>query len=263
MEALDIDALTDTPRDADARARRLAHVSRVFYPDYDPDHWERRVERLVGERDRVLEIGAGSGEGHQYRVMLAGRPGGSLGIDLDPRVLDNPNFDETAVLSAYDLDAATHGTFDVVLSNYVAEHIDDPLRFLERQVALMNDGGRGVHHTVSRFYYASLVNVMVPEGVKHWLIRHLGSGRLSEDVFPAHYLLNDAGALRRLADATGCDIAVERYRVSPGYLRRSTVLMVLYSLVDIPLSALFPALKAGLVFTVTKRAPAHSDPNPR
>lgn len=235
------------------RSKKLEKVTKIFYPSFDEHHWNKRIAGMTEPNMRVLEIGAGSGDGFQYRFPFAGKCKYSLGIDLDPRVMENDNFSETRVASAYQLDPTDIGKFDLIVSNFVAEHIDDSDMFVGKQLALLEDGGVAIHHTVSRFYYTSLLNLVFTDSMKDWLILNLGSGRPSEDIFPAFYLLNDARQLSLVAKNNNCDISIERYRIPPGYLRRSTILMMLYTIIDWPLSKIFPAIQAGLIFKITKK----------
>ena len=234
------------------RDKKLENIRALFYRDFSFDNWTNRIKSLLSTESSVLEIGAGSGKGHQNFIDYRSLCDFSLGIDLDPRVLDNPNFHENSNISAYELDQYKDRKFDLILSNMVAEHIDDPDEFIKQQLALMHSNSQSIHQTVSKYYYSSLANYVVSDRVKFWLIEKLGSGRASKDVFPAHYLLNTKKDLLKLANKHGCEIEVERYRAPPGYLRRSYILMLIYVLIDFPLSFLIPAIQPGIIFTIRK-----------
>jgi hypothetical protein len=49
------------------------------YPDYEKYAFEQQLASLVRPEMKVLEIGAGSGRGHQAVFHLRGRPLGALG----------------------------------------------------------------------------------------------------------------------------------------------------------------------------------------
>ncbi len=235
------------------RDTKLENIRRLFYRNYNADMWSEKIKELLNSRKIVLEIGAGSGSGHQSWIDYRSLCEYSLGIDLDPRVLENPNFHETANIGAYELNKYSDRCFDLISSNMVAEHIDNADEFLTQQLALMDVNSVSIHHTASKYYYSSLANYVIPESVKYWLIEKLGSGRPSKDVFPAHYLLNSKSDLMKLAKKHDCEITVERYRAPPGYLRRSYILMLIYTIIDIPLAFLVPAVKPGIVFTISKK----------
>lgn len=234
------------------RTEKLRHIEALFYRGFDENSWFDTVLRAVTPESRVLDIGAGSGEGLQNHLTAKGRCAYAAGIDLDPRVVTNPHYDETRHMSAYDLPGAFEQPFDVIYSTMVAEHIDDPDRFIEAQLSVLAPGGVMVHHTVSRYFYTSLLNSLVSEDTKNALIARLGSGRKPADIFPAHYKLNSVEDLSALAKRHGLKLEIERYSSSPGYLRRSYTLMLLYVLIDKPLAALIPALRPGLIFTMRR-----------
>jgi len=236
-----------------SRDKKLEVIRKLFYREYSSSNWNDRIRKELSPKTKVLEIGAGSGKGYQNWIDYTSICKYSLGIDLDPRVSQNPNFHETSVTSAYQLEQFSETTFDLLLSNMVAEHIDDADKFIEQQLALMGSDSKSIHHTVSKFYYSSLLNYVIPESVKYWLIEKLGSGRPSKDVFPALYKLNSKRMLRALSKRHGCEIEIERYRSPPGYLRRSYILMMVYVIIDLPVTLLFPAMKPGLIFTIKKR----------
>jgi hypothetical protein len=58
-----------------------------WYPDYNKDAFEEQIASLVKPEMNVLEIGAGSGQGHQNVFHLRGSCARYAGVDLDPRVL--------------------------------------------------------------------------------------------------------------------------------------------------------------------------------
>ena len=71
-----------------------------FYPDYEKDAFEQQIASLVKPEMNVLEIGAGSGRGHQNVFPLRGSCARYAGVDLDPRVLENLHLDEAFVADA-------------------------------------------------------------------------------------------------------------------------------------------------------------------
>lgn len=233
---------------------KLRAIESIFYRGFDENAWFDSILRRVRPDSRVLDIGAGSGEGLQNHLSTRGRCAHSVGIDLDPRVMGNPYYDETRQMSAYDLAGSFDQKFDLIYSTMVAEHIDDADRFIEAQLSVLKPNGIMIHHTVSKYFYTSLLNHIVSEKTKNYLISRLGSGRSPEDIFPAHYLLNSAVDLKALARRHNLNLTVSRYSASPGYLRRSYVLMLLYVIADKPLSTVLPAIKPGLIFTMQRLA---------
>ena len=70
------------------------------YPDYEKYAFEQQIASLVTPEMNVLEIGAGSGRGSQNVFELRGSCARYAGVDVDPRVLENPHLDEAFVADA-------------------------------------------------------------------------------------------------------------------------------------------------------------------
>lgn len=243
---------TPTMTDIASRDRKLEQVRQWFYRGTSFNAWFETVSAHVKPHMSICEIGSGSGRGHQNQLYPKAQF--IFGLDLDPRVLDNPHLSQAAHGSAYDLPTLAKGQmFDAIYSHMVVEHIDDAARFLDAQLAVLKPDGVMIHSTVSKYYWSSLINNLVPDGIKNALIEKLGSGRTSIDVFPAHYLLNAEGDLRKLAQARNLHCKVTRSDQAPGYLRRSTILMLIYTAIHKPLQALFPALRPTLIFKMSRQ----------
>ena len=97
--------MIDTANEARSIARKhirptVRNIWLRFCPDYEKDAFEQQIAWLVKPEMDVLEIGAGSGRGHQNVFPLRGSCAGYAGVDLDPRVVENPHLDEAFVADA-------------------------------------------------------------------------------------------------------------------------------------------------------------------
>jgi SAM-dependent methyltransferase len=68
------------------------------------------------------------------------------GVDLDPRVVDNPALDEGRVANA-DRIPYENERFDVVFSDNVLEHLDEPLSVFREVARVLKPGGRFLFKT--------------------------------------------------------------------------------------------------------------------
>jgi SAM-dependent methyltransferase len=235
------------------RDEKLKFVKSWFYAGTSFEAWFQTVEQQVKPHMKVCEIGSGSGQGFQNKQYPKAKF--IFGMDLDPRVLQNPFLNRAAVGSAYDLEKLVESKkFDVIYSHMVVEHIYNPRKFIEAQVNCLKPDGIIIHSTVSRYYWSSLVNNLVPDRIKNWLIQRLGSGRTSEDTFDAYYKLNSATQVAELAKTLNLDYSISRSDQAPGYLRVSIVLMLIYTTIHKPLQAIFPALRPTLIYSFKKIA---------
>lgn len=234
------------------RDKKLEFIRNIFYRSSVENLWFHVLESYVQPHFEVLEIGSGSGEGRQNSLYPTVQK--IVGLDLDGRVLRNPYLDEAYNINAYDIaDKLADTKFDVIYSQMVAEHIDDGVRFISTQLDALRDGGVLIHSTVSKHYWTSIINDFLPENIKNWLIKHLGSGRDAEDVFPAHYQLNSKRQIKKICGDCNAEFKIVRQDEPPGYLRRSITLMLIYTLFHKPLQFVVPSIRPTFIFIVSKK----------
>jgi SAM-dependent methyltransferase len=142
---------------------------------------------------------------------------------------------------------------DVVSANMVVEHLAAPADVLTEVHRVLSTGGSFVFHTPSYYHWGTLVAAALPDSVKKPLIR-LFEGRAEADVFPTHYRMNTAAAIRHYADQCGFDV-VRLQHVSSSATLQMLGPFVLLELLYIRLirSAALAPLRSGLVVTLRKR----------
>lgn len=163
---------------------------------------------VIPAGSEILEIGAGpTNETSTFLSTL----GVVQGLDVDPDVENNVALTAAHVLNGDEYPFADN-TFDACVSNYVNEHIADPLRHLEEVNRVLKPNGVYVFRTPNRFHYTSVVSGLTP----HWF--HLMvANRLrnmpetSHDPYPTHYRLNSRSKIEYHAAAAG--LAVEEFRL--------------------------------------------------
>lgn len=103
--------------------------------------------------------------------------------------------------------------FDLITSNMVVEHLDDPETQFREIREKLRPGGRFVFHTPNKLGYATLFARMMPNWLKVKLAKIL-EGREEDDVFPAYFRANGPKEIKRLAEHTGLEVEDLRFIVS-------------------------------------------------
>src|SRR5580692_10061787 len=102
-----------------------------LYPDaaaQDPVcRFIRTVERHVQPTDELLDLGAGAGQQNSY--AFKGKVKRIAGVDLDPRVTENPLLD-LGVQADVNALPFENNRFDLAFCIYVLEHLKDPGAFV-------------------------------------------------------------------------------------------------------------------------------------
>lgn len=200
----------------------LTHwIDQRFYPEYQKN-WDDRMfrERILARLtpdSQVLDLGAGAGIVEQ--MNFRGRARRVCGVDLDPRVVDNPMLDEGRVADAGGI-PYEDSLFDVVFSDNVLEHLDTPLDVFREVARVLKSGGVFLFKTPNKWHYMPTIARLTPHGFHQWVNRV--RGRAEVDTFPTRYRANTPGDIRVIAQGAGLVVErLERIEGRPEYLRMS------------------------------------------
>jgi SAM-dependent methyltransferase len=181
------------------------------------------VRARLTPQSRVLNLGAGPPTGDPVRI-LKGEVAELVGADVDRCVLSNPELDRAVLIEdgRLPLDSAA---FDLILSDYVFEHVRDPARFLAEAFRVLKPGGSLMFRTPNRFHYVAIISALTPHRV-HTLLANAARAkpRGSQAPWRTCYNLNDVQTLRRRGrDAGFARLAVTFVETEPAYLRFNTL----------------------------------------
>jgi SAM-dependent methyltransferase len=101
------------------------------------------------------------------------------------------------------------GSFTLITSNMVVEHLDNPEQVFREFAGLLKPGGVVMVHTPNRWSYYALLSALVPQAIKN-RIGTMIDGRPPEDYYPVRYRANSPGTLRRLFH----DVGLQEQQVS-------------------------------------------------
>ena len=179
--------------------------------------FRERILPYIGPETRALDLGAGIGRIPE--MNFRGVAARVVGIDPDPRVVENPFLDEAQIGFGDSLPFESDG-FDVVFSDNVAEHLEEPGVVFREVHRVLRPGGRFLFKTPNRWHYMPLIASATPTAFHQWFNRL--RGRPEADTFPTRYRANSRKAVEKLARSTGFEIeAIERIEGRPEYMRIS------------------------------------------
>lgn len=160
----------------------------------DPDEVYFSAARELGRAGRVLDFGAGRGvHGKDLRDVCASIEG----CDVDQAVLTNPYLHHATLLEMGRPLPYPDNHFDLIVSRYVLEHIDQP-EFVAREIKrVLRPGGHFVSVTPNKNGYVALAARLIPNSLHVAVLKWVQPHKAAEDTFPTVYRLNTRADLER------------------------------------------------------------------
>lgn len=187
------------------------------------DQLEALVRRHISRESAVLDLGCGRGgvvELVWTEVRLA------AGLDPDPSSLTEHRATRLPVVRGVGQHLPfADESFDLVVSVWVMEHLDDPLAVLSEVRRVLRPGGHLVFITPNLRNPLLLLNRLgraVP-ALQRRVVPRL-YGRNEADTFPVRYRANTTETLRVLAAAAGLVVGELRVVPDPTYLALNGVM---------------------------------------
>jgi SAM-dependent methyltransferase len=197
--------------------------------------WQR-IGALIRPDSIVLDFGAGRGASQsedsvEYRrdlLSLKGRVRELIGADVDPVVVTNKALDRALVIGPDGRLPLPDRSIDVIVSDFVFEHIQDPAKVALELDRVLARGGWICVRTPNRHGYIALANRLIPDRLHSRLIQSAQYQRKSEDVFPAVYRFNTARAFGQHFPASRYDRYIVPWDAEPAYHFGSKLLYSLF-----------------------------------
>lgn len=247
------------------------HFMRVF-PEVGAGGYSRcdgsmefyqRVNALLGQakNQAILDLGAGRGALHEDPVpvrrelrLLREKAARVVGADLDPAVLQNSGLDEAVVLTRGDRYPFESESFDLVVSDYTFEHIEEPAEVSQELRRVLRPGGWLCARTPYRWGSIGIAANLIPNRWHAPFLKLLQPTRKSEDIFPTAYQLNTRKALK--SNFPGWFDHSYLFTPEPAYLATSRTAIRVGKTID----ALLPG--SVLMIFMQKPTGASSSPSP-
>ena len=198
--------------------KAVSPVTNKLYPEYEAGGFTRednsivfftRVQGLLTENMEVLDFGAGSNiwaaspDRIRHKLMrLQGNCKKVTGIDVDPRVKDNPWLDEAIPISPGTALPFEDESFDMVVAMSVLEHIAEDKLVASEIARVLKPGGWFCAFTPNKWGYVGIGARMIPNRFHAKLLSGVFKSNLDRreevDVYPVVYRMNTMGKLKSL-----------------------------------------------------------------
>jgi len=189
-----------------------------------------RVNSLLQPSFTVVDFGCGRGSYLEDPVpfrrnlrLVKGKVSSVIGIDVDEAGKSNPCVDEFRLLMPGGDWPVASRSVNLVICDYVMEHLPDPNSFIQEANRVLVKGGYLCVRTPNIHSYMGVASRLIPNKHHTKVVSKLQSEREAEDVFPTIYRCNTISALRRLLATARFRTLVYGYEPEPGYLNFSRI----------------------------------------
>jgi len=167
-----------------------------------------RVNALLRPNMTVVDLGAGRGQFLEdactYRrnlQYLKGKVHKVIGIDVDLAVAENAAIDEYFVVAPGAPLPLEDRSIDLIVSDWVLEHVDNPISFSAEILRVLKPGGWFCARTPNKWGMVGIAARFIPNNRHVGFLRRLQPHRQEKDVFPVRYRLNTRSDVRRFFPA--------------------------------------------------------------
>jgi SAM-dependent methyltransferase len=217
-----------------------------------------RIDALLSPAMTILDYGAGRGgwahdEACSYRQRIRnfrGRVKKVIGCDLDPIVHTNPSLDEAILIQRDEQLRLPDGSIDLIIADYVVEHVESPERFANEIYRLLSPGGWFCARTPSKYHYVSMISSILPSRLGAYALARAQPNRKKEDTFSTFYRINTFSAVSKCFPSTSFDNHSYYFSFEPQYHFDSEAIYRCFQFFHWLLP---PAMKGNLFMFVRKR----------
>lgn len=226
----------------------------LFLPGDGSIDFYLRVASLASEGSTCLDLGAGRGEWFEDDPSEIRRKVRDLrtsftrvaGADVDQAVFQNRAIHDAGLIVDGRLPFES-STFDVIVCDWVLEHIEDVDKFVSEVDRVLKPGGWFCARTPHKFSYVSISARLLPSRLGDFVLKRAQPVRKEEDVFPKFFRLNTIGEIGRRFSG------YERYcfvrRMNPAYFFGSRSIYRLQSFIH----HLMPNFFSGIMYVFLRK----------
>ncbi len=226
------------------------HLYREYKDAWDDKIFRQLTLKYLKKQDTLLDIGAGRGALPEMNFKEQATY--CVGVDPDEVVKTNPYLHETHVGFGHEMPFLTNDRFDVVVSNNVLEHLEDPDNFFKEVARVLKKGGILITKTPNLYHYMPTISRITPFAFHDFYGRLIG--RPSHDTFPTFYRVNTKKKQRYYAAKAGFQIEfMQMVEGRPTYLRFNALTYVVGVLYERAVNILRLNSFKIVIFTVYKK----------
>jgi SAM-dependent methyltransferase len=231
-----------------SRLGRQSHYReryRELHPDWreSQDIYVSLVDRLVGETTTLLDVGCGHGD---FMQAVYQKTPATYGVDPDQRALDKNVVIQNTVCGTAEHLPFPNAFFDVVVSAWTVEHLDDPASAFTEIHRVVKPDGHLVFLTPNTWNYNVWIIRLIPNRLHRFFTQRL-YGRGEGDTFPTRYRMNSPRKVRETLGGIGFREVRLILNSDPSYISFNDALFRVACLIEAALDRWFETGKVHLI----------------
>jgi SAM-dependent methyltransferase len=197
-----------------------------------------RINALLFRDATLLDFGAG--RGRQFDIpdpgfpeelqKFQGKVAKVIGTDVYDGVRQHPYLDERYVTHSGEALPLQSSSVDIVVSDWVFEHIENPTQLVHEMQRIVKVGGWVCARTVNKWGCVGIGARVVPNRLHTSIVGKLIPVGRSEDVFSTFYRLNSLKDIRRWFPSKDWEHCSFLVNPTPRYFGSSKLLFRLFEL---------------------------------
>ena len=180
-----------------------------------------RINCLITSDSEVLDFGAGRGAWAEDEINfrkntrnLKGKVKKVYACDVDKAVYLNKNVDEILNMVNGEVEAPNE-SMDIIIADYVLEHIENPRKFFKEIDRLLKPGGWFCARTPHKYNLISLFAMLIKNNSHAFILKYVQPNRKEVDIFPTYYRLNTLKKIKTIFKKYNDKSFI--YRTDPSY----------------------------------------------
>ena len=163
-----------------------------------------RINCLINNDSVVLDYGAGRGawaeDENNFRKKtrnLKGKVKKVYACDIDKAVYLNKNVDKILEMKDENVIAPSE-SIDIIIADYVLEHVENPREFFKEIDRLLKPGGWFCARTPHKYNLIAIFAMLIKNDLHSFFLKYVQPNRKEIDIFPTHYRLNTLKKLKEI-----------------------------------------------------------------
>lgn len=136
-------------------------------------------------------------------------------VDVSSAVLTHPTSDVQINITPGDPLPFADGQFDLVVSDFVFEHLEHPAEVSAELLRVVKPGGWIMIRTPNKFGYVAIIASLVPNRLHQKVLKFIQPYRKELDVFPVYYRVNTNSQVKKCFP--NCEISIIDDNWEPQY----------------------------------------------